>query len=104
MGERPSDDLSCRRVFAGYFNRGPYHRSFHRRADMGTILLFSRDGDHLAALHRRALARGEREACRRLKVGDAAILASSGPSGHLLPKGEGPASGFSLIWTPVARY
>src|SRR6266487_4651358 len=42
---------------------------------------------------------GEGGAKRRVRAGNAP---SSGPSGHLLPEGEGHEPPFRLIWTPVA--
>src|SRR5207244_2690654 len=45
---------------------------------------------------------GEGGAERRVRVWEMRqSWPSSGPLGHLLPKGEGPASGFSLIWPTV---
>src|SRR5947209_4577933 len=41
---------------------------------------------------------GEGGAKRRVRAGNAP---SSGPSGHLLPEGEGHEPPFRLIWTPV---
>jgi len=43
---------------------------------------------------------GEGGAKRRVRAGKAP---SSGPSGHLLPEGEGHEPPFRLIWTLVQR-
>src|SRR5207245_694365 len=43
---------------------------------------------------------GEGGAKRRVRAGNAP---SSGPSGHLLPEGEGHEPRFRLIWTPVMQ-
>src|SRR5439155_1769554 len=47
-----------------------------------------------------SLSLWEGGAKRRVRAGNAP---SSGPSGHLLPEGEGHEPRFRLIWTPVMQ-